>query len=71
MLPDFSMLSPYRNDRNSLEVNHLILVWIMKVKGPKNQADFIEVREAQEAHLGVNLRLLTDFHEVFMEIYEF
>ena len=28
---------------NSLEATHLILVWIMKVKGPKNQADFIEV----------------------------
>ena len=28
---------------NSLEAKHLILVWIMKVKGPKNQADFIEV----------------------------
>ena len=27
----------------SLEAKHLILVWIMKVKGPKNQADFIEV----------------------------
>ena len=28
---------------NSLEAKHLIWVWIMKVKGPKNQADFIEV----------------------------
>ncbi len=28
---------------HSLEAKHLILVWIMKVKGPKNQADFIEV----------------------------
>ncbi len=27
----------------SLEAKHLIWVWIMKVKGPKNQADFIEV----------------------------
>ena len=27
----------------SLEANHLIWVWILKVKGPKNQADFIEV----------------------------
>ena len=27
----------------SLEAKHPILVWIMKVKGPKNQADFIEV----------------------------
>ncbi len=27
----------------SLEAKHLILVWIMRVKGPKNQADFIEV----------------------------
>ncbi len=27
----------------SLEAKHLILVWIMKVKGPKIQADFIEV----------------------------
>ena len=27
----------------SLEASHLIWVWIMKVKGPKNQADFIEV----------------------------
>ena len=26
----------------SLEAKHLIWVWIMKVKGPKNQADFIE-----------------------------
>ncbi len=26
----------------SLEAKHLILVWIMKVKGPKNQANFIE-----------------------------
>ncbi len=26
-----------------LEAKHLVLVWIMKVKGPKNQADFIEV----------------------------
>ncbi len=25
----------------SLEAKHLIWVWIMKVKGPKNQADFI------------------------------
>ncbi len=29
--------------QNSLEAKHLILVRIMKVKGPKNQADFIEV----------------------------
>ncbi len=28
---------------SSLEAKHLILEWIMKVKGPKNQADFIEV----------------------------
>ncbi len=28
---------------HSLEAKHLILVWIMKVKGPKNQADFLEV----------------------------
>ena len=28
---------------NSLEAKHLILVWIMKVKGPKNQTDFIKV----------------------------
>ena len=27
----------------SLEAKHLIWVWIMKVKGPKNTADFIEV----------------------------
>ncbi len=27
----------------SLEAKHLIWLWIMKVKGPKNQADFIEV----------------------------
>ncbi len=27
----------------SLEAKHLIWVWIMKVKGPTNQADFIEV----------------------------
>ena len=27
----------------SLEANHLIWVWIVKVTGPKNQADFIEV----------------------------
>ncbi len=27
----------------SLEASHLIWVWIMKVKGPKNQADFIDV----------------------------
>ena len=27
----------------SLEANHLIWVWILKVKGPINQADFIEV----------------------------
>ena len=27
----------------SLEATHLIWVWITKVKGPKNQADFIEV----------------------------
>ena len=31
------------NLTNSLEAIHLIWVWIMKVKGPKNQADFIEV----------------------------
>ncbi len=31
------------NDISSLEANHLIWVWIMKVKRPKNQADFIEV----------------------------
>ncbi len=30
----------------SLEAKHLILVWIMKVKGPKNQADFIIDRKA-------------------------
>ena len=28
---------------NSLEANHLNWVWIMKVKRPKNQVDFIEV----------------------------
>ncbi len=28
---------------SSLEAKHLIWVWIMKVKWPKNQADFIEV----------------------------
>ncbi len=28
---------------SSLEAKEPILVWIMKVKGPKNQADFIEV----------------------------
>ncbi len=28
---------------SSLEAKHLILVWIMKVKRPKNQADFLEV----------------------------
>ncbi len=27
----------------SLEAKHLIWMWIIKVKGPKNQADFIEV----------------------------
>ena len=27
----------------SLEAKHLIWVWIMKVKGPKNQVDFIEI----------------------------
>ncbi len=27
----------------SLEASHLVWVWIMKVKGPKNHADFIEV----------------------------
>ena len=27
----------------SLVAKHLIWVWIMKVKEPKNQADFIEV----------------------------
>ncbi len=27
----------------SLEARHPIWVWIMKVKEPKNQADFIEV----------------------------
>ena len=35
---------PYsRGTPISLEAKHLILVWIMKVKGPKNQADFIAV----------------------------
>ena len=33
-----SLVGPY-----SLEAKHPILVWIMKVEGPKNQADFIEV----------------------------
>ena len=28
---------------SSLEAKHLIWVWIIKVKGHKNQADFIEV----------------------------
>ncbi len=28
---------------HSLEAKHLIWVWIMKVKGSKNQVDFIEV----------------------------
>ncbi len=28
---------------SSLEAKHLIWVWIMKVKGPKNRVDFIEV----------------------------
>ena len=27
----------------SLEANHLIWEWIMNLKGPNNQADFIEV----------------------------
>ncbi len=27
----------------SLETKHLILVWIMTITGPENQADFIEV----------------------------
>ena len=27
----------------NLQAKHLILVWIMKVKEPKNQVDFIEV----------------------------
>ncbi len=27
----------------SPQAKHLIWVWIMKVEGPKNQADFIEV----------------------------
>ncbi len=27
----------------NLEAKHLIWVWIMRVKGPKNPADFIEV----------------------------
>ena len=27
----------------SLQAKHLILMWIMKVNGPKNQADFIEI----------------------------
>ncbi len=27
----------------SLEATHLIWLWIMKVKGPKNQPDFMEV----------------------------
>ena len=31
------------NEAFSLEASHLIWVRIMKVKGPKNQADFIEV----------------------------
>ena len=31
------------NEPISLEAKQLILVWIMKVNGPKNQADFIEV----------------------------
>ncbi len=31
------------NSLHSLEATHLIWEWIMKVKGPKNQVDFIEV----------------------------
>ncbi len=27
---------------NSLEAKHLMWVWIMKVKGPQNQADFLK-----------------------------
>ncbi len=38
----FHHLKPMVN--SSLEANHLIWVWIMKVKRPKNQADFIEVQ---------------------------
>ncbi len=33
----------YQDSLISLEAKHLIWVWIIKVKGPKNQADFIEV----------------------------
>ena len=36
-------MSCYRCIEYSLEAKHLIWVWIIKVKGPKNQADFIEV----------------------------
>ena len=40
--------SPFPIFTHSLEAKHLILVWIMKVKGPKNQADFIEVPPKDE-----------------------
>ena len=53
-------LTPYKAENisrgslvYSLEASHLILVWIMKVKGPKNQADFIEVLYVVVNALGV------------------
>ncbi len=42
----YSRVNPYTKNPgrlDSLEAKHLTLVWIMKVMGPKNQADFIEV----------------------------
>ncbi len=46
----------------SLEANHLIWVWIMKIiKGPKNQADFIEV-------LYVVVNALAPFFEIHIEV---
>ena len=35
----------------SLEAKHQVLVWIMKVTGPKNQADFIEGPPKDEIYI--------------------
>ena len=38
------LITKQNSFQHSLEAKQPILVWIMKVKGPKNQADFITHR---------------------------
>ena len=38
-----SFIKRKQNSSFRPEAKHLIMMWVMKVKGPKNKADFIEV----------------------------